>query len=90
MDRRLRRQAALATLIAIVDVCNGSVDINTENIKRVFNDDYGNVRMDLGGSIEVGICDIPFEQIEDAINEWKVQHPYEFARAMATIKAMGR
>lgn len=38
MDNRLKRQAALYMLISLVDENNGSIDINSNAIRRSFND----------------------------------------------------
>jgi len=39
MDNRLKRQAALYMLISLVDENNGSIDINSDAIRRSFNDE---------------------------------------------------
>ena len=39
MDNRLKRQAALYMLISLVDENNGNIDINSDAIRRSFNDE---------------------------------------------------
>ena len=39
MDNRLKRQAALYMLISLVDENNGSIDINSDAIRRSFTDE---------------------------------------------------
>ena len=39
MDNRMKRQAAIYMLISLVDENNGSIDINSDAIRRSFNDE---------------------------------------------------
>ena len=46
MDERMKRRAALYMLIKLVDENNGSITINTDRVKRVFNDSDDIVRIE--------------------------------------------
>ena len=46
MDERMKRRAALYMLIKYVDENNGSISINTDKVKKVFNEHIEKLRTD--------------------------------------------
>lgn len=71
MDERIKKRAALYTLIKIVDENNGSIIINTDKIKRVFSDEDDVVRVEyLTGDIGL-LVDADFETMNEAILKWQ-------------------
>lgn len=46
MDARTKRNAALYMQIKLVDENNGSITVNTDKVKRVFNDAEDIVRIE--------------------------------------------
>ena len=80
MDERMKKRAALYMLIKFVDENNGSITINTDTVKRVFNDEDDIVRIEyLNG--EVGLlADADFDTMDDAIFKWKKENPYKMIK----------
>lgn len=71
MDDKIKRRAALYMLIKLVDQNNGSITVNTDKIKRVFNDEDDIVRVEYTTG-EVGLlADADFQTMDDAIHEWQ-------------------
>ena len=71
MDRWLQKRAALYMLIKLVDENDGSITINTDKVKRVFNDEDEVVRIEyVTGEVEL-LADADFYSMNDAINKWK-------------------
>ena len=82
MDKRLRKQAALYTIISIVDANNGSVILKSDKIRRIFNDDNDIVMVEYASG-EVGLAaDVDIDTLESVIYEWRDNHPIEFDRLM--------
>jgi len=71
MDERMKRRAALYMLIKLVDENNGSITINTDKVKRVFNDADDIVRIEYVTSEVALLADADFETMNDAINKWQ-------------------
>lgn len=67
MDESMKRRAALYMLIKLVDENNGSITINTDKVKRVFNDEEDIVRIEyVSGEIEL-LADADFDIMNEAI-----------------------
>ena len=75
MEDRLTRNAALYQLIKLVDENNGSLNIGTENVKRVFNDKDDIVRIEyVNGEVQL-LADSDFNTMNDAILKWQNDNP---------------
>ena len=75
MDNWLKKRAALYQLIKLVDANNGSINIGTEKVKRVFNDEDDVVRIEYVSG-EVGLlADADFSTMNDAILKFQNYNP---------------
>lgn len=70
MDKWLKKRAALYQLIKLVDENDGSITINTDTVKRVFNDEDDIVRIEYVTGEVALLADADFETMNDAINKW--------------------
>lgn len=71
MDERIKKRAALYMLIKLVDENNGSISINTEEVKRVFNDADDIVRIEyINGDVAL-LADADFDTMNNAIIKWQ-------------------
>ena len=71
MNERMKKRAALYMLIRFVDENNGSITINTDKVKRVFNDENDIVRIEYVSG-EVGLlADADFDTMNNAILKWQ-------------------
>lgn len=67
MELWLKKRAALYQLIRLVDENNGCITINTDKVKRVFNDEDDIVRIEyVSGEIEL-LADADFDTMNEAI-----------------------
>lgn len=74
MDERMKKRAALYMLIKFVDDNNGCIEINTDKVKRVFNDEDDIVRIEYVTG-EIGLlADADFEAMNTAIFKWQTKH----------------
>ncbi len=71
MEERMKRNAALCMLITLVDNNNGCITINTDKVKRVFNDEDDIVRIEYVTGEVALLADADFETMNDAINKWQ-------------------
>lgn len=71
MEERMKRRAALYMLIKLVDENNGSITINTDKVKRVFNDEDDIVRIEYVTGEVALLADADFDTMNDAILKWK-------------------
>ena len=71
MEQWLKKRAALYQLIKLVDENNGSITINTDKVKRVFNDADDIVRIEYVTGEVALLADADFETMNDAINKWQ-------------------
>ena len=71
MDKWLKKRAALYQLIKLVDENNGSITINTDKVKSVFNDEDDIVRIEYVTGEVALLADADFETMNDAINKWQ-------------------
>lgn len=67
MDKWLKKRAALYQLIKLVDENNGCITINTDKVKRVFNDENDIVRIEYVTGEVALLADADFETMNDAI-----------------------
>lgn len=71
MDDKIKRRAALCMLIKLVDQNNGSIIVNTDKVKRVFNDEDDIVRVEYTTGEVALLADADFQTMDDAIHEWQ-------------------
>ncbi|WP_028907039.1 hypothetical protein [Xylanibacter ruminicola] len=71
MDERTKRNAALYMLIKFVDENNGSITVNTDKVKRVFNDSEDIVRIEYASGEIALLADADFQTMDDAIHKWQ-------------------
>ena len=75
LDNRVKKQAAFYMLVKFVDENNGSITVNTDKVKRVFNDENEYVRIEyMSGEIGL-LADADFETMNDAVLKWQSIHP---------------
>jgi len=67
MEQWLKKRAALYMLIKLVDENDGSITINTDTVKRVFNDENEVVRIEYVTGEVAMLADADFETMNDAI-----------------------
>ncbi len=67
MDNWLKKRAALYMLIKLVDANNGSISINTNRVRRVFNDEDDVVRIEYVTGEVALLADADFSTMNDAI-----------------------
>ena len=66
----MKRRAALYMLIKLVDENNGSITINTDRVKRVFNDADDIVRIEYVTGEVALLADADFDTMNDAVLKW--------------------
>lgn len=71
MDKWLKKRAALYQLIKLVDENNGSITINTDKVKRVFNDEDDVVRIEYVSGEVALLADADFDTMNNAITKWQ-------------------
>ena len=81
----MKKHVALAMLIALVDNNNGSVDINSGTVKRVFNDENEYVKIEYANGVIALAADADFDTMNDAVLKWKSENPKEFARILNSM-----
>ena len=74
MEQWLKKRAALYMLIKLVDENDGSITINTDTVKRVFNDEDDIVRIEYVTGEVALLADADFETMNDAIIKWQTKH----------------
>ena len=78
MEKWLKKRAALYTLIRLVDANKGNININSNTVKRVFNDKNLIVRVEYVNG-DVGLAaDMTFGDMNDVILKWKKDNPKKF------------
>ena len=71
MEQWLEKRAALYLLIKLVDENDGSIIINNDKVKRIFNDADDIVRIEyMTGEVAL-LADADFATMNDAINKWQ-------------------
>lgn len=78
MDERTKKRAAFCVLVAIVDANNGSINVLSNNIKRIYNDTIGTVTTEfLDGTIGLAY-DLDFSTLNSVVTEWRDNNPIQF------------
>ena len=85
MDERLKRHIALCMLITVVDYNNGSVEINSDTVRRVFNDENQVVKIEYTNGVIALAADADFDTMNDAILKWRDDNPQQFAEIHADL-----
>lgn len=71
MDDRIKKRAALYMLIKMVDENKGSITINTDKVKKVFNDKDGIIKIEyINGEVAL-LADADFDTMNNAILKWQ-------------------
>lgn len=71
MEERKKRYAALYMLIKLVDDNNGNINIGTNKVKRVFNDENDVVKIEYTTGEVALLADADFDTMNDAILKWQ-------------------
>lgn len=71
MEERKKRYAALYMLIKLVDDNNGNINIGTDKVKRVFNDENDVVKIEYTTGDVALLADADFDTMNDAILKWQ-------------------
>ena len=70
MEEWLKKRAALYQLIKLVDKNHGSITVNTDKVKRVFNDADDTVKIEyIGGNVAL-LADADFSTMNSAVLKW--------------------
>ena len=75
MEERIKKRAALCMLITLVDNNNGSINIGTDTVKRVFNDENEIVKIEYANGVVALAADADYDTINDAVLKWKEDNP---------------
>ena len=71
MDERMKRRAALYMLIKFVDENNGCIEINTDKVKKIFNDADDIVRIEYVSGEVALLADADFDTMNNAVLKWQ-------------------
>ena len=74
MEKWLEKRAALYQLIKMVDENNGSINVNTGKVKRVFNDTEDIVKIEYVSGEVALLADADFATMNEAILKWQSNH----------------
>ena len=86
MDARLKKQAAISMLVTLVDENEGEIDINTDAVRRAFNDENDIVKFEMtDGTIQL-LSDTDAEILDEAVRKWKSDYPDDFDMIMSEIR----
>ena len=85
LDYRMKRQVALAMLITLVDSNDGTVYINSDTVKRVFNDENEIVKIEYANGVIALAADADFDTMNEAILKWRGDNPQKFASIMEDV-----
>lgn len=86
MNERMKKHAALCMLINLVDNNNGSINIGTDTVKRVFNDENEIVKIEYANDEVALAADADFDTINNAVLKWKEDNPQIFGLIMDGLK----
>ncbi len=86
MNQKMKRHTALCMLIALVDENNGEIEINSPNIKRVFNDENEIVKVELANGNIVLAADQSYDSLNNAVLKWQKYNPGKFAKTLEALK----
>ena len=85
LDNRMKRQVALAMLITLVDSNDGTVYINSDTVKRVFNDENEIIKIEYANGVIALAADADFDTMNEAILKWKGDNPQKFDSIMEDV-----
>ena len=71
MDERMKKRAALYMLIKFVDESNGSIEVKTDAIKRIFNDADDIVKVEYTSGEVALLADADFIVMDEAIRTFQ-------------------
>jgi exoribonuclease R len=71
MEEWMKKRAALYMLIKFVDENKGCIDINSDKVKRVFNDENEVVKIEYADGKVGLLADADFDTMNDAVLKWK-------------------
>ncbi len=78
----LDQRASLCMLIKLIDENNGSIDINTDKVKRAFNDTKDIVKLEYtDGTIGLAV-DADYETLDAANKKWIENNSEKFREIM--------
>lgn len=86
MEERIKRHAALCMLIKLVDENNGSIEVNTDKVKKVFNDADETVRIEYSNGEVALLADADYETMNNAVLKWKGDNPQKFTTILNGMK----
>ena len=89
MEERMKRNAALCMLITLVDNNNGSIIIDNDKVKRVFNDADDVVRIEYVTGKVALLADADYETMNNAVLKWKDVNPKMFSLIMDGMSKKG-
>ena len=78
----LDQRASLCMLIKLIDENNGSIDINTDKVKRAFNDDDNIVKLEYVDGSTALAADADYKTLDDAIKKWIENNSKKFRKIM--------
>ena len=86
MEERIKRHAALCMLIKLVDENNGCIEVNTDKVKKVFNDEEDVVRIEYATGEVALLADADYKTMNDAVLKWQKDNPQRFAEILESMK----
>ena len=86
MEERMKKRAALCMLITLVDNNNGSINIGTDTVKKVFNDEDEVVKIEYANGIVALAADADYDTINNAVLKWKEDNPQIFGLIMDGLR----
>lgn len=82
----MKKQAAIFTIVTLVDENDGEIEINTDAVRRAFNDENDIVKFEMtDGTIQL-LSDTDADILDEAVRKWKSDYPEEFEMIMSEIK----
>ena len=86
MDTRIEKQVAITMLVTLVDENDGEIVINTDAVRRAFNDENDTVQFEMtDGTIQL-LSDTDAEILDEAVRKWKSDYPEDFDMIMSEIE----
>lgn len=86
MEERMKKRAALCMLITLVDNNNGCINIGTDTVKRVFNDEDEVIKIEYANGIVALAADADYDTINNAVLKWKENNPQMFTTILDNMK----
>jgi aminoglycoside N3'-acetyltransferase len=86
MDARMKKQAAIFTIVTLVDENDGEIEINTHAVRRAFNDENDTVQFEMtDGTIQL-LSDTDADILDESVRKWKSDYPEDFEMIMSEIQ----